>query len=188
MMKSQDIVILFKLLSLEEQEELNPPESHGGSSSSADPYAVRSLEASLGISKTEIGASLKRSVEAKLAAKMQGIVRVNRRNLTEFVLHGLKYAFPVKPGAPHRGIPTAFAAPNLAGQLISAGEDIHVWPYPEGDRRGPAIKPLFRSAPEAALKDERLYGYLALADAIRIGGPRESGLARELLQARILKK
>jgi hypothetical protein len=70
---------------------LNPLEGHGGSSRSADPYAVRSLEASLGISKTEIGASLKRSVEAKLAAKMQGIVRVNRRNLTEFVLHGRRH-------------------------------------------------------------------------------------------------
>lgn len=187
-MKSQDIVILFKLLSLEKQEELGRVEGHGGSSSSVDPYAVRSLEASLGISKTEISASLKRSVESKLAAKMRGTLRVNRRNLAEFVLHGLKYAFPVKPGAPQRGIPTAFAAPTLEGQLISAGEDIYVWPYPEGQKRGPAIKPLFRSAPDAALRDEWLYGYLALTDAIRIGGPRESGLARELLEARILKK
>lgn len=45
-MKSQDIVILFKLLSLEEQEELDRVEGHGGSSSNADPYAARSLEAS----------------------------------------------------------------------------------------------------------------------------------------------
>lgn len=188
LMKSQDIVILFKLLSLEEQEELRLVQGPGGLPSSADPYAVRNLEASLGISKTEISASLKRSVESKLAAKMWGTLRVNRRNFAEFVLHGLKYAFPVKPGAPQRGIPTAFAAPALAGQLISAGEDIYVWPYPEGHKRGPSIKPLFRSAPEAALRDEWLYTFLALTDAIRIGGPRESGLARELLEARILKK
>lgn len=187
-MKSQDIVILFKLLSLEEQEEKSPVQGPGGFASSADPYAVRSLEASLGISKTEISASLKRSVESKLAAKTQGTLRVNRRNLAEFVLHGLKYAFPVKPGAPQRGIPTAFAAPALAGKLINAGEDIYIWPYPKGHKRGPAIKPLFRSAPEAALRDEWLYAYLALTDAIRIGGPRESGLARELLESRILKK
>ena len=44
------------------------------------------------------------------------------------------------------------------------------------------------TVPEAALKDVRLYGYLALTDAIRIGGPREAGLARELLEARILGK
>lgn len=181
-MKSQDIVILFKLLSLEEQE------GDGGSSSCADPYAVRSLEASLGISKSEVSASLKRSIESKLVAKMRGTLRVNRRNLAEFVLHGLKYTFPVKPGAPQRGIPTAFAAPMLEGQLISAGEDIYVWPYSEGHKRGPAIKPLFQSVPNAALRDERLYRYLALTDAIRIGGPRESGLAKELLEARILKK
>ena len=188
MMKSQDIVILFKLLSLEEQEGLNRIEGHDGPSGSTDPYAVRSLEASLGISKTEIAASLKRSVDAKLAARMQGVVRVNRRSLAEFALHGLKYAFPVKPGAPQRGIPTAFAAPSLEGQLVNAGEDIYIWPHPEGQKRGPAIKPLFRSAPEAALKDVRLYGYLALTDAIRVGGPREAGLARELLEARILGK
>ena len=181
-MKSQDIVILFKLLSLEEQE------GDGGSASCADPYAVRSLEASLGISKTEVSTSLKRSMESKLVAKMRGTLRVNRRNLAEFVLHGLKYTFPVKPGAPQRGSPTAFAAPTLEGQLISAGEDIYVWPYSEGHKRGPAIKPLFQSVPNAALRDERLYRYLALTDAIRIGGPRESGLARELLEARILKK
>jgi DNA-binding MarR family transcriptional regulator len=181
-MKSQDIVILFKLLSLEEQE------GDGGSSSCADPYAVRSLEASLGISKSEVSASLKRSIESKLVAKMRGTLKVNRRNLAEFVLHGLKYTFPVKPGAPQRGIPTAFAAPMLEGQLISAGEDIYVWPYSEGHKRGPAIKPLFQSVPNAALRDERLYRYLALTDAIRIGGPRESGLAKELLEARILKK
>lgn len=187
-MKSQDIVILLKLLSLEEQEKLGHFESNGGAPSGTDPYAVRSLEASLGISKTEIGASLKRSEESKLAAKIKGTIRVNRRNLAEFVLHGLKYAFPVKPGAPQRGIPTAFAAPALEGQLINAGEDIYIWPYPEGHKRGPAIKPLFRSVPDAALKDGRLYGDLALCDAIRIGGPRESGLARELLEARILKK
>ncbi len=187
-MKSQDIVILFKLLSLEEQEELGRVEGPGGLSSRADPYAVRSLEASLGISKTEISASLKRSMESKLAAKMRGTPRGNRRNLAEFVLHGLKYAFPVKPGAPQRGIPTAFAAPTLAGRLINAGEDIYVWPHPEGHKRGPTIKPLFGSAPEAALRDERLYEYLALTDAIRIGGPREAGLARELLESRILKK
>lgn len=187
-MKSQDIVILFKLLSLEEQQESGSFESQDGAPISADPYAVRSLEGSLGISKTEIAASLKRSAESMLAAKMQGVFKVNRRNLAEFVLHGLKYAFPVKPGALQRGIPTAFAAPMLEGQLINAGEDIYIWPYPEGHKRGTALKPLFRSVPDAALKDAWLYRYLALCDAIRIGGPRESGLARELLEARILKK
>ncbi|WP_108811905.1 hypothetical protein [Sphingorhabdus sp. Alg231-15] len=185
-MKSQDIVILFKLLSLEEQEKFGSPNGYGELSSSVDPYAVRSLEASLGISKTEISASLKRSIGSKLAAKLQGITRANRRNLAEFVMHGLKYAFPVKPSAPQRGIPTAFAAPMLKGQLVSAGEEIYVWPYPEGQKRGLAVKPLFRSVPKAALADERLYEYLALADALRLGGPRESGLAKEMLETRII--
>ncbi len=187
-MKSQDIIILLKLLSLEEQEESGILGNSNGSSGDADPYAVRSLESSLGISKSEVSASLGRSKSAGLATKVRGRVKPNRRNLAEFILHGLKYVFPAKAGAPQRGIPTAFAAPMLKGQLISAGEDIHVWPHAESHERGLSIKPLFKSVPEAALKDERLYEYLALVDAVRLGNQREAGLAKERIKQKLLDR
>ena len=53
---------------------------------------------------------------------------------------------------------------------------------------GQSIKPLFKSVPEAVQKDERLYEYLALVDAIRLGNQREVGLAGDLLSERLLKR
>jgi hypothetical protein len=87
-----------------------------------------------------------------------------------------------------RGVPTAFAAAPLKNRLISAGEYIYVWPYAKGKDKGQSVEPLFRSVPEAAQKDDRLYEYLALADAIRLGNQREAGLAAERLSERLLKK
>jgi hypothetical protein len=53
---------------------------------------------------------------------------------------------------------------------------------------GQAVDPLFKSVPEAALKDDRLYEYLALVDAVRLGNQREVGLATDYLKSRILSK
>lgn len=182
-MKSQDIVILLKLVSLEDQIKQGCLDQ----SVSSDPFALRSLEGALGISKTEISASLRRSIAATLAIKPNERPKVNRRNLTEFVQHGLKYVFPVKPGASQRGVATGFAAPMLEGQLVSSGADIYVWPHAEGSRQGPSITPLFKSVPEAALKDERLYELLALIDAIRLGNPREANLAQDKFGERMAR-
>lgn len=180
-MKSQDIVILLKLVSLEDQIRqgcLDEPVS-------SDPFALRSLEGALGISKTEISGSLRRSIAATLAIKSGDRSKVNRRNLTEFVQHGLKYVFPAKPGAPQRGVATGFAAPMLVGQLVSSGADIYVWPHAAGGQRGSSIMPLFKSVPDAALKDARLYELLALVDAIRLGNQREANLAQARFEERM---
>ncbi len=173
-MNNQDIVILLKLVSLEDKikrGQLNE-------STISDPFALRSLEGELGISKTEISESMRRSVASNLAIKSGGRARANRRNLIEFVQHGLQYVFPAKPGAPQRGVATGFAAPILEGKLISSGANIYVWPHPEGSLRGLSIAPLFKSVPHAAFKDDRLYELLALIDAIRTGNQREASLAK----------
>ena len=189
-MKSQDIVILLKLVSLQEQENSSLLGSADWSSGREDLYSVRGLGVSLGISKTEVSASINRSLEVGLATKDRklGRVKPNRRNLYDFISHGLKFVFPAKPGAPERGIPTAFSAPMLQDQLLSAGIDIYVWPYAQGKERGLSVKPLFKSVPEAVQRDERLYEYLALVDAIRLGKPRESNLAAEQLKERLLRR
>lgn len=189
-MKSQDIVILLKLASLQEREKQGCFEQPGCPTKREDPYSVRGLESSLGISKTEVNASIKRSVASGLAVKDRefGRARPNCRNLYNFIIHGLKFVFPAKPGAMTRGIPTAFAAPMLESLLISAGEYIYVWPYARGKAMGQSVGPLFKTVPEAAQKDDRLYEYLALVDAIRLGNRREAGLAAERLSERLLKR
>lgn len=179
--KSQDLVVLFKLVSLENLEldrltlvRPDPVE---------DPYSVRALEARLGISKTEINAAIRRSYDVGLALKdrQTGRPRPNRRNLMEFVAHGLKFVFPAEVVPMSRGMPTGFDAPMLKGLLMSASDYIYVWPTPDGEVMGQGVIPLFKSVPQAARWDERLYEHLALVDAIRLGQPREAGLARDRL-------
>lgn len=188
MMKSQDVVILLKLATLDDAEQesgsiLRPSEPGGGE----DPYSVRGLEAALGISKTEVSASIKRSLASGIAIKdrKSGRPKPNRRQLREFIAHGLKFVYPARPGPMQRGMPTAFAAPVFRGSLHSAGSLINVWPYARGEEMGQSVEPLFKTVPEAAKRDERLYAYLALVDAIRLGNQREANLASDMLKERL---
>ena len=47
-----------------------------------------------------------------------------------------------------------------------------VWPWRDGETRGIALEPLYKTAPAAALRDPVLYQSLALLDAIRDGRAR----------------
>ena len=184
-MKSQDVVVLLKLVSLEDAEvqSFAPSAPAGGE----DPYSVRGLEAALGISKTEVSDSIKRSITSGIAIKdrRSGRAKPNRKQLREFIVHGLKFVFPASAGVMQRGLPTAFAAPVLSQSLHSAGSLISVWPYARGKEMGQSVEPLFKTVPEAAQKDERLYAYLALVDAIRLGNQREANLATSILKERL---
>jgi biotin operon repressor len=151
-------------------------------------YSARGLSASLGVSKTEVNASIRRSIDVGMAIKdrKSGYPKTNKKALLEFVIHGLKYVFPAKPAEIVRGIPTAFSAPMLDGKLLSMGEYFYVWPYAEGIEKGQSVQPLFKSVPKAVLDDNRLYAYLALIDAIRVGNPREANLAAELFEQKLM--
>jgi hypothetical protein len=109
----------------------------------------------------------------------------NRSNLKEFLIHGVKYAFPVERGAPTRGIPTAEAVPPLKQHFPQDFTLPPVWPYAEGPLRGIAFSPLYKNVPQAALRDRKLHELLALVDAIREGRAREREIAVRELTARI---
>ena len=99
-----------------------------------------------------------------------------------FIIYGLKYVFPAKPGELVRGIATTFSAPILKDKLLSAGDFKLVWPNADGNTKGLAIEPLFKSVGYAVRYDPTLYAMLALVDAIRMGQPREKKLAQAMLQ------
>jgi len=151
----------------------------------SEAYSLRALSASLGLSKSEVSNSIARCRESGLLTNDYdtGLAKVNRRELLKITEHALKYFFPVKPGSMVRGIPTGFAAPALSKSIKSAGGLIPVWPDALGTERGQAIEPLYKTVPEAVKRDRILYHYLALADAIRLGGPRECGVAINILKA-----
>jgi len=109
----------------------------------------------------------------------------NASNLKEFLIHGVKYSFPVERGGPTRGTPTAEAAPPL-NQILSQDFPLPpVWPNPAGFLRGIAFSPLHKNVPHAAMLDSKLYELLALVDAIREGRAREREIAIRELTLRI---
>jgi hypothetical protein len=108
---------------------------------------------------------------------------VNRSNAEEFLVHGLKYVFPIRQDGLVRGMPTAWAAPPLSEELAGVDESPPVWPDPEGKVRGIALEPLHENAPRAAAKDPKLAERLALIDAIRLGDGRIRSLAAKSLAA-----
>lgn len=140
------------------------------------------LAEELAMSASEVHAAVRRCAVAGLADPETK--RPLRKPLEEYLLHGVRYAFPAVRGPVARGIPTAHAAPPLAGKL-NDDELPPVWPDPEGTVKGYALEPLYRSAPKAARRDPRLYELLALVDAIRIGRARERRMAESELKRRI---
>lgn len=112
----------------------------------------------------------------------------NSSNLKEFLIHGVKYAFPAERGGPTRGVPTAEAAPPLSQHFAQDFPLPPVWPYAEGSVRGIEFSPLYRNVAPAALRDPKLYELLALLDAIREGRAREREIAIRELSARIDSK
>lgn len=168
-LKPQDIVVLLKLVALADR-----------------PWTFQSLAVELSISQSEVHAAVRRAVAARLmTAASSGEGRPMRASLLEFLLHGVKYAFAPERGGLTRGVPTGYAAPPLDKFIAGSNEPPPVWPHAEGAVRGYALMPLYRTVPEAALRDPSLYELLALVDAIRDGRARERNLARQQLEKRL---
>lgn len=164
-MRPQDILILLKIISMENDQWLNIEVARG-----------------LKISQSEITESLERSKIARLIDPDKRVVF--RNALLEFLVFGLKYVFPVLPGPVVRGIPTSHSAPPLL-TYISQGTETYVWPDPEGKQRGQSITPLYKTVPQAVKEDLKLYEFLVLIDAIRVGRAREVNFAIKELSKRL---
>jgi hypothetical protein len=161
LLKPQDILVLLKIASLNTD------------------WSFRSLASGLSMSVGEVHNALGRAERAQLFdAKRK---RPRTQALLEFLVHGIKYAFPAERGTITRGIPTSFAAAPLNEIIVSEEELPPVWPSPHGTVRGYSVEPLFSSVPDAIKNDPRLYELLSLVDAIRDGRARERKMAAEIL-------
>jgi len=170
-LKPQDLLVLLKVAA-------HPPQR----------WTYAALGEALAISASEVHASVKRAVAAGLAvAPARGEWAPVRPNLLEFIVHGVRYIWPASLGAVKRGVPTAFGAEPLASQLTVAPGEAPVWAHPTGSAKGPAISPLYRTVPQAALADPALHRLLALLDALRTGRARERSLAAKLMEAELMQ-
>ena len=169
-LKPQDVFFLLKLV------------AKGDS-----PWTFNELAIELGMSPSEVHGAANRAIVARLAIKDEKRIRPNIRNLIEYLIHGIQYSFIPVWGAMNRGIPTAHAVAPLVDQFVSDSEPPPVWPHPEGEVRGESFSPLYKSAPEAAKKDPKLYELLALVDAIRGGKAREREKAKKEIRKSLEK-
>jgi len=167
-LEPQDIVVLLKISKY--------PDGR-------PPYLQIASE--LYLSPSRVHASVKR---AKLAHLLHGTELGEKPNyvaLEEFLIHGVKYAFPAVRGELSRGVPTGYAAPPLNESIVQTDEPPPVWPYPLGSVRGYALYPLHKNVPKAAVEDSHLYAMLALVDAVRDGRTRERVLAEKEISKRL---
>lgn len=164
--KPQDILILLKILLWEDRPD----------------WKSINLAQELGLSPFEISIGLNRCQSSHFLDASKR--KLMKSAFLEFILHGLKYVYPVQPGAFCRGIPTSHSAPPLAKKIVSNVEDQYVWPDSEGTVRGQAIEPIYKTVPLAAKNDHLMHELLALVDAIRIGRTREQAAAFTELKKR----
>ena len=165
-MKGQDVVVALRL-----------------TQEAAEAWSYAGIGRAAGLSAAEAHASVKR-------LRLAGLLRadewaVMRSSLVEFLVHGLRYVFPVQPGAETVGVPTATAHPDVKAALRMTSGPSTVWPSANGSVRGPSVKPLYRTVPGVALRDERQHELLALVDCLRLGQARERAGAAKLIEARL---
>lgn len=165
MLQAQDLLVLLKL------------------SEGLPSWTFASIARELGLGSSSVHRSAQRAAEAGLYDYRRRVV--NYPALREFLIHGARYVFPPKWQGEARGLPTAWAAPPIANQIVSSESNAPVWADPEGTARGIALEPLHPAVNDAARRDQDLWELLALFDAIRVGAARERNIARKELERRL---
>lgn len=164
MLRPSDVVVLFALLNVEE------------------PWTLRSVAERLGVKHSKVQRALDRLSEAGLYDESRRAVP--REAALEFVLHALRFSFPVREGALKRGVPTAWGAAPLLGEVAS-DDPPPVWPSPTGSVRGPGIEPLDPVLAELASSWPQVAELAALCDALRVGDARSKAAAERHLRHRL---
>jgi hypothetical protein len=164
-LKPQDIVVTIKIA-------LNRHEK----------WTILSLSKKLFISQSEVHSALNRAQRSQLVNVEQGRSVAISAALHEFIIYGLKYAFPATLGMIGRGLPTGTSAfADFEQGFVQTDGLPLIWPDATGTEKGITIIPLYSSVPKAAREDDRLYRALALIDCIRAGAARE----REFAEAKL---
>jgi hypothetical protein len=159
-LKPQDIVVAIKI-------SLNKHESP----------TFSQLAGALFLSASEVHSAYRRAIHSNLINLEQGRPTANRTSLREFIIHGLKYAFPAAVGTITRGTLTGLSAAPFRDQFTLTEHIPSVWPDAKGTVQGISLLPLYPSIPDATKLDSKLYQTLVLIDILRTGAARERELA-----------
>lgn len=143
----------------------------GGREQSPSAYSV--LGDALGLSASTAHQSVARLQAAGLL--LADSRQANVEALRNFLVHGVRYAFPPSVGSEVKGVPTAHAGPVL--RMMFDADKPFVWPDIHGTARGTSLAPLYPKAIELPKRAPQVYAALTLVDAIRAGQARERNAA-----------
>ncbi|MBF7691286.1 MarR family transcriptional regulator [Acinetobacter pollinis] len=215
MIKSQDILVLVKLISIEKQymefnnfnsnlelnfDDLSEIELDEIMELSAfySSLSVRGLAESIVVSKSEVSECLKRLIKVGLLIVNSSFPlrrlnleemawKVNRKALLELIIYSFQYFFHTEISSVDIGIPTVFNNNKLSEYLSYSSSLPYVWPtHSYRSISGLSVQPLHKSVPYASLDDNFLYEVFSLIDVFRIGSPRERKIAENLLREYLL--
>ena len=133
MLKSQDVLVALAL-------------------AAEGPMPFEALARLTGQAVSQSHASVKRLEKSRLVNADRS---VNRPNLAEFLIHGVRYLLPPVSLGVLTGMPTAGAAPSLQSMSFPMPDAAPwVWPDDDGTVRGVGLAPICASAPGAARNHE----------------------------------
>lgn len=144
---------------------------------------ISEISADLGAAPSQIHASLERLSAAGLLKHEERAT--NPRALLEFLVGGVRYAFPAQRGPLTNGVPTAYSASPL-NQRVDA-IDVVVWPAPKlaATVKGFSLLPLYPGATTLRDRDPATCQVLTVVDALRLGDLRLRQHAKDALDALI---
>lgn len=168
MLKGQDIAILIKLL-LKQNAKVK--------------IEFKCIAYELYISQSEVTKGINRLEKSKLLTRYSDdSIELHKHALVELFVYGVKYFFPAEINIATRGIAAAYSSPCIKEQILS--EDSYVWPYMNGNTKGLALTPIYKTLPHALDRtpDKKFYAMMSALDIMRIGGKRENKIAKEILE------
>jgi len=211
MLKPQDVLILIKLISIENQHQVFKDYYKEAQiewdkledekldiflelSAFYDSLSIRGLAEAVVISKSEVSESLKRLIKIGLLLitsnspfKRLDLVemqwKTNRKALINLIIYSFQYFFYTEPSLIDIGIPTVFHNKKLSESLSYSSSLPYIWPAQSYKSvSGLAVQPLYKSVPYVALDDNFIYEVFCLIDIFRVGSPREKKIAEKLLR------
>lgn len=168
MLKGQDIAVLIKLLLKQRAKEK---------------VEFKRIAYEVFISQSEVTKSIQRLEKSKLIVRYSDErLELNKHALEELFIYAVKYLFPAEINIATRGMAAAYSSPGIKTQILS--EDTYVWPYINGDIKGLALTPMYKTLPDALdrTEDNDFYEIISALDIIRMGGRRENKIAKEILE------
>ena len=180
MLKPQDTLIALKYCSLF----ANQMQLALSGRDISDVSSYRSISDFTSISLAEVSRSVKRLESSRLLHRHDSLIYPVKKNVQEWLIHGICYYLPIVRSGYGRGVPTGWNCKLLSSEMMAPSPG-WVWEDSTGEGEGEFIQPFHQSVAFASKSDKWLYEFCSLIDVLRGGKPRELSIAKEMLEKKL---